>query len=624
MFKRIIVISLSAVMILSSMTFTGWAASDASGTSAKSAEHHTGILLEPMEGHVLKREEGSPAASDRRAMAKAKKPVDPSTEAENMMYLNEVLREALLTGKSKMVVEDKKIRWKNSPQLVMLGWFSPYVNGHPQFIKNKQVSIDYSYYEDSPYIYQLNIYNKMNRENSKKWVEKIDRELAKLDKVVKSAPATEEKQALALHDHMAATFYYDLNYDETPNMNSVFPSLMLNLKKGVCQSYAFLYQYVLMKNGFECYTTVSHDVMNHAWNLIKIDGKFYNVDITWDDPTHDILGRVTHDYFLLSDDAIVNMSEDDSERVSDRNLPYVKCDSDRFADAPWRKAISSVVYDGNDAYYVYYDKDKDNSETPNYLVKNGDTKHPIDELGYWHVTNEGAVGYEAYECAFTGLSLLNGKLYYNTSDQLKSYDLKTKQKKVLWTNDHPENGEIYGSQVENGWFHYSIQVDKDVPYIDQERPWIEVGKHVDDYCNHPSRIIKTKAGLLKNGYSYEKCIICDEVYNRKVIPGYAAYYVLKPSVRALNEDTISVKWKKQTAANQKKFGGYQIRYSDKDDMSGAVTVGTARKFAGKKLTRLLPETKYYVQVRTYTKKNGNTYYSKWSNKMSAETAAADV
>ena len=121
MFKRIIVISLSAVMILSSMTFTGWATSDSSDTSGKSVDHPTGILLEPMEGHVLKREEGSPAASDRRAMAKAKKPVDPSTEAENMMYLNEILREALLTGKSEVLVEDKKIRWKNSPQLVMLG-----------------------------------------------------------------------------------------------------------------------------------------------------------------------------------------------------------------------------------------------------------------------------------------------------------------------------------------------------------------------------------------------------------------------------------------------------------------------------------------------------------------------
>lgn len=623
MFKRIIVISLSAVMILSNMTLVGWAATD---TSDKSVKHPTGILLEPMKGVEIKTGDQTEYDSNRRRSVggKSVKTVPPSVEAENMMYLSELLREALLTGETSIDVSDKKIQHKKSPQLEMLGWFSPYVNGNEPYINNKEVSIYYTYYTNSPYIETIEIKNKMNLKNSKRWVKKIDRELAKLDRIVKSAPATEEKQALALHDHMAATFYYDLNYDETPNMNSVFPSLMLNLKKGVCQSYAFLYQYVLMKNGFECYTTVSHDVMNHAWNLIKIDGKFYNVDITWDDPTNDVLGRVNHDYFLLSDDAIVNMSEGDSERLTDRNLPYVKCDSDRFADAPWRKAISSVVYDGNDEYYVYYDKNDEDPNAPNYLVKNGDIKHPIDELGYWHVTNNGAASYEPLECAYSGLSYLNGKLYYNTPYELKSYDLNTKKKEILWTHEYPENGEIFGSFIENGSLHFSIQPDDDVYYYNQERPGYYIGPSEDEYCNHPSVIRKAKAGYLKNGYSYEKCIICSEVHNRRVLPGYATYYVTKPTVRTLNENTIIVNWKKQSAAKQKKFGGYQIRYSENKNMTDAVTVRTARKYAGKKLIGLLPETEYYVQVRTYTKKNGVTYYSKWSNKMHAETASSGV
>ena len=38
-----------------------------------------------------------------------------------------------------------------------------------------------------------------------------------------------------------------------------------------------------------------------------------------------------------------------------------------------------------------------------------------------------------------------------------------------------------------------------------------------------------------------------------------------------------------------------------------------------KNTRLKSKKKYYVQVRTYTKKNGTTFYSKWSAKKKVKT-----
>ena len=40
---------------------------------------------------------------------------------------------------------------------------------------------------------------------------------------------------------------------------------------------------------------VTSEVINHAWNLIKLDGEWYQVDVTWDDPVWDRLGRVCHD-----------------------------------------------------------------------------------------------------------------------------------------------------------------------------------------------------------------------------------------------------------------------------------------------------------------------------------------
>ena len=54
-------------------------------------------------------------------------------------------------------------------------------------------------------------------------------------------------------------------------------------------------------------------------------------------------------------------------------------------------------------------------------------------------------------------------------------------------------------------------------------------------------------------------------------------------------------------------------------MSGAKTTTAKKSSTYKKISKLKKKTKYYVQVRTYTKKNGTTFYSKWSTKKSVTT-----
>ena len=56
--------------------------------------------------------------------------------------------------------------------------------------------------------------------------------------------------------------------------------------KGVCAGYAFALQYLLMRAGIQSYYVVGYAGENHAWNLAKIDGEWYYVDATWDDPVY--------------------------------------------------------------------------------------------------------------------------------------------------------------------------------------------------------------------------------------------------------------------------------------------------------------------------------------------------
>ena len=49
---------------------------------------------------------------------------------------------------------------------------------------------------------------------------------------------------------------------------------------------------------------VTSESMNHGWNMVQLDGSWYHLDATWDDPTSDMPLRARHQYFLLSNDGI--------------------------------------------------------------------------------------------------------------------------------------------------------------------------------------------------------------------------------------------------------------------------------------------------------------------------------
>ena len=48
--------------------------------------------------------------------------------------------------------------------------------------------------------------------------------------------------------------------------------------------------------GVPCYYCTGYAGENHAWNIIRLDGEYYNVDATWDDTTPN-----TYDYFNKTD-----------------------------------------------------------------------------------------------------------------------------------------------------------------------------------------------------------------------------------------------------------------------------------------------------------------------------------
>ena len=62
---------------------------------------------------------------------------------------------------------------------------------------------------------------------------------------------------------------------------------------------------------------------NHLWNLVYLEGKWYHLDCTWNDPTPDTPSKVRYNYYNLSDHPYwtITFSQDvDEKSVSSRNI----------------------------------------------------------------------------------------------------------------------------------------------------------------------------------------------------------------------------------------------------------------------------------------------------------------
>ena len=113
--------------------------------------------------------------------------------------------------------------------------------------------------------------------------------------------------AQALHDYIVRNCVYSkaAASSTTPTIaHSAYGALVNG--SAVCQGYALAYKLLLARAGVPCVFVISTS-MNHAWNMVQIDGGWYHVDSTWDDPVYsdgtdagfDV--DVSHRFFLRAD-----------------------------------------------------------------------------------------------------------------------------------------------------------------------------------------------------------------------------------------------------------------------------------------------------------------------------------
>lgn len=104
-----------------------------------------------------------------------------------------------------------------------------------------------------------------------------------------------------IHDWVIRTLQYDTTYSKYTAYEG--------LKSGsaVCQGYSLLTYKLLKEAGIPnrivegTAKPVGGSRVSHAWNLVQLDGKWYHLDTTWDDPMPDQPGEVGTAYYLKTD-----------------------------------------------------------------------------------------------------------------------------------------------------------------------------------------------------------------------------------------------------------------------------------------------------------------------------------
>jgi hypothetical protein len=113
---------------------------------------------------------------------------------------------------------------------------------------------------------------------------------------------------LALHDQLVRECNYTEDISLAEN-NTAYGALVK--RQAACEGYSKAMLLLLELRGIEA-GIVTGDANNaagvsggHAWNKVKINGNWYHLDATWDDPVSETgSNSISHAYFNLTDDEI--------------------------------------------------------------------------------------------------------------------------------------------------------------------------------------------------------------------------------------------------------------------------------------------------------------------------------
>jgi len=138
-----------------------------------------------------------------------------------------------------------------------------------------------------------------------------------------------ENHIRGVHDYLIGNLEYDssLSHD---NIYNIYGALVN--KYTVCEGYARAFKSIMDDLNIPCLIACgtginsSGNTESHAWNYVMIDGKWYAIDVTWDDPV--IVGNgyisnsINYKYYLKGSNEFFKNHIEDGAIVGNANFKY--------------------------------------------------------------------------------------------------------------------------------------------------------------------------------------------------------------------------------------------------------------------------------------------------------------
>ena len=185
----------------------------------------------------------------------------------------------------------------------------------------------------------------------------------KLDQLVDQANTlcqTDMEKVFYVHEWLVQNIAYDREHlkDDVQDDHNLRGTLLEGT--AVCDGYAKTYALTLRKLGITG-VLVTSKAINHAWNMVKLDGNWYQVDCTWDDPVDgsDQLGYCMHKHLLCTTEEMNTNHNDDGddsvafdlENLGTQNIVNLATD-DTYENTWWKDKKSAIFPCGGDWYYA--------------------------------------------------------------------------------------------------------------------------------------------------------------------------------------------------------------------------------------------------------------------------------
>ncbi len=318
----------------------------------------------------------------------------------------------------------------------LVNLFDDLLSSSPElYYLNSRLTYSYTNVSGTNYVLRVKFSYNMTPKEMKEARKIYDREIKYIASLVDPSLSEVEK-ALWVYDYMIALYGYD-------NDKIVYDAYrMMTGEEGVCRAYCLAYAAVLRELGMECIMVTSNEMV-HAWNLVRIDGNWYHVDLTFDDPLNDRPGRTNHEYFLLSDEEISNR-----EKGAHYNWnTSIVCDKSYSGPRFWDATHARMIYMGDAWYYI----DTESKTLKCISADSGETHDIYTFENRWYT---GENKRNSWVGVFSGLSEYDGQLVINTNDKIIAIDPKAKKQTVLFTVS--ENQQICGSAVHKDEIKYYV------------------------------------------------------------------------------------------------------------------------------------------------------------------------